>query len=122
MKKCITEKESYFAQKIGLAQGESERSIEIIQQMGEAVNNEYKLEGSLLQKSDKGANGPRDQYMICRLADNSHAFLKCRRKRLQQSEQVEMVEINSKKKKYRNNQYYVLYLGKKQRSINVLIV
>lgn len=81
--------------------------------MGEAVNNEYKLEGSLLQKSDKGANGPRDQYMICRLADNSHAFLKCRRKRLQQSEQVEMVEINSKKKKIQEQSILCSIFGKK---------
>lgn len=81
MKKSTTEKEGYFTQKISLAQRESERSREIIQQMGEAGNNEYKLEGSLLQKSDKKANGPRDQYMVCRPADNSNAFLKHRRKR-----------------------------------------
>lgn len=121
MKKCTTEKESYFAQEIGLAQRQIERSIEIIQQVGEAVNNEYKLESSLLQKSDKGANGPRDQCMICRLADNSYAFFKCRR-RLYQSEQIEMVEINSKEIKMKEQSILCSVFGKKQRSMNVLVV
>jgi len=34
-----------------------------------------------LQKSDKKANGLRDQYMVCRLADNNNPFLKQRRKK-----------------------------------------